>query len=98
MLDLLDTAHPLVTTMVLMAMLVSLWVIQLLNQRIRVLENRLESLEREQENVDEELAMLSQVGGMSASTPAPAPSGDALLSPPSEPPVALPAEGLLSAP
>ncbi len=82
MLDLLDTAHPLVTTLVLMVMLVMLWLIQMLNQRLRIMENRVESLEHEQRQVDEELAVLSQVG-LSMNTPSP--STDTHLSTESEP-------------
>jgi len=82
MLDVLDTAHPLVTLTVLLVLLAALWMIHILNQRVSVLENRLESLEREQEQVDEELAVLSQVG-LSVNSPAPAePPTNALLAAP----------------
>ncbi len=96
MLDVLDMAHPIVTLTVLVVLLVALWMVHMLNQRLSVMENRLESLEREQQQVDEELAVLSQVG-VSMNTPAPPGSG--LLAPPkrekkaSVPPKGAPALG-----
>lgn len=91
MLDVLDMAHPLVTLTALLVLLASLWMIHMLYQRLRVLENRLESLEQGQLQVDEELAVLSQVG-LSMNTPAP--SGSGLLAPPSrDEPAAAPPEG-----
>ncbi len=68
-----------------MVNLVTLWIVSSLNQRLRVNESRLDSLEREQQQVDEELAVLSHMG-QAAEAPAPL---AASLGPASEPPAQL---------
>ncbi len=62
MLEFLDVAHPVLSVTMVGVLLVCLWLISVLSTRVRVLESRLESLEMEQRQVDEELAVLSTAG------------------------------------
>ncbi|MCB9539943.1 MAG: hypothetical protein H6704_27335 [Myxococcales bacterium] len=75
--DLLDTAHPVLTLTMVMVLLAALWMIHVLQMRLRVAENRLESLEAELRTVDEELEVL--VGGHAAAASPPATPGAELL-------------------
>lgn len=59
MLDVLDTAHPILTLTVVVVLLVALWMISRLHREIRVLQSRLDSVEAEQKAMDEGLEMLS---------------------------------------
>lgn len=75
--DLIDTAHPVLTLTMVTVLLAALWMIHVLQMRLRVTENRLDSLEAELRTVDEELEVL--VGGHAPALPSPATSGADLL-------------------
>ncbi len=59
MLEILDTAHPLLTLTVVVVLLIALWLIGRLHAEIRVLQSRLDSIEGEQRGVDEALQLLA---------------------------------------
>jgi hypothetical protein len=69
MLDFLDTAHPFFTLTLAVVVLVTLWALALLNQRVRVLQDRLDSMERSQRLFEEGIESLSR--RPAATSPAP---------------------------
>lgn len=75
--DLIDTAHPVLTLTMVMVLLAALWMIHVLQMRLRVAENRLDSLEADLRTVDDELEVL--VGGHAPAMPPPSTAGADLL-------------------
>ena len=61
MLEVLDFAHPILTITIISVLLILLWMVSVLQIRLRVLESRLESLEREQSTMDEQMSFLAQL-------------------------------------
>ncbi|MCA9544752.1 MAG: hypothetical protein KC613_10195 [Myxococcales bacterium] len=73
MLDILDTAHPILTLTVVAVLLVALWMISRLHREIRVLQSRLDSVEAEQKAMDEAVEMLSPSHALQAQVDAEVP-------------------------
>lgn len=59
MLDIFDIAHPVLTLTMVLVVLVMLWIIGTLNAKIRVLENRLDSVDGLIRDHDDALEMLT---------------------------------------
>lgn len=78
MLDLLDMAHPVVTLALVIVALVTLWTLTLLNQRLRVLQDRLDSLERGQRLFEDGMQALAVRPSAPAHEPLPVPGPAAL--------------------
>ncbi len=66
--DFIDTAHPVLTITIVMVLLIALWMISVLQTRLRVAENRMDSLEQELRTIDEELAVVLHAPSGSASS------------------------------
>ncbi len=60
LLQLFDLAGPALNMAMLIALLILLWSVSVLNQRLQVTESRIDSLERELQQVDEELEILAK--------------------------------------
>jgi len=83
MLDFLDFGHPILTITIVSVLLILLWMVSVLQVRLRVAESRLESLEREQATLDEQMSFLAQLSQRreSVSTPPFDSSTGGLISP-----------------
>lgn len=87
----LDAAHPALTFTLVVVILVLLWIVQQLHMKIQVLESRVDSLDRAQQTVDEELAMVAgQLHHVATEPPARTPIPDASQASTEPPPVVLP--------
>ena len=67
----LDFAHPILTITIVLVLLILLWMVSVLQVRLRVAESRLESLEREQSTMDEQMSFLAQLSQRRESPSAP---------------------------
>ncbi len=77
MLDMLDFAHPILTITIVLVLLILLGMVSVLQVRLRVAESRLESLEREQSTMDEQMSFLAQLSQRREAQSAP-PAGNPL--------------------
>jgi len=59
---LLQVANPVVTLVTALVVILVLWMVHLLDRRVRVLQDHLESVRREVEQLDEGLRLLSMKG------------------------------------